>query len=63
MLASELHKQIALAVHEGMDLNDIEHSIIDPAPIAEDEQSALWLYAEALRERPPASREPTLVAG
>ena len=61
-MISELHQQIALAVDEGQGIDDIEQSIIDPAPIAEDEQSALWLYADALLEQPRA-RELAVVAG
>ena len=45
----------------GLDLDEIEHDIIEPAPIAEDEKSALWLYAQALSER-PGPREYSLLA-
>jgi hypothetical protein len=40
----------------GQDIDEIEHSIIELAPIAEDEKSALWLYAQALSERPRFAR-------
>ena len=52
MVTSELHRQIAHAVRAGLDLNEIEQDIIESAPIAEDEKSALWLYAQVLSERP-----------
>jgi hypothetical protein len=63
ILASKLHGQIAQAVRDGTDIDDIQRTIIDPAPIAEDEKSALWLYAQALHERPalharPGQRQP-----
>ncbi|MFL5824266.1 MAG: hypothetical protein ACJ764_12595 [Solirubrobacteraceae bacterium] len=60
-MVSDLQRQIAVAVRDGNHIDDIEQTIIDPAPIAEDEQSALWLYAQALIEGPP-SGELTLVA-
>ena len=51
-MTSELHSQITHAVRTGLDLDEIEQDIIEPAPIAEDEKSALWLYAQVLSERP-----------
>jgi hypothetical protein len=51
-MVSELHRQIAHAVRAGTDLDEIEATIIEQAPIGEDERSALWLYAQALGERP-----------
>jgi hypothetical protein len=60
-VTSELHRQIAHAVHTGLDLDEIEQNIIELAPIAEDEKSALWLYAQVLSER-PLRREYSLVA-
>jgi hypothetical protein len=62
-MASELHGQIAQAVRDGTDIDDIEQSLIDPAPIAEDEKSALWLYAQALHERPAGRRQPVPLHG
>jgi hypothetical protein len=60
-VSSDLHRQIAHAVRTGSDLDEIEQSIIEPAPIAEDEKSALWLYAQVLSER-PRRRDHSLVA-
>ena len=51
-MSSDLHRQIAHAVRTGLDLDEIEEDIIEPAAIAEDEKSALWLYAQVLSERP-----------
>jgi hypothetical protein len=50
-MVSELQHQIAEAVLAGVSLDAIEQEIIDPSPLAEEQKSALWLYAEALRER------------
>ena len=61
MVISDLHRQIAHAVRTGLDLNEIEQDIIEPAPMAEDEKSALWLYAQVLSER-PRQREYSLLA-
>jgi hypothetical protein len=58
---SDLHRQIADAVRTGVDLDEIERNIIDRAPIVEDERSALWLYAQALSER-PVRRDHSLLA-
>ena len=48
---SEPHRQIARALRDGIDLEQIEAEIIDRAPVDDDQRAALWLYAEALRER------------
>jgi hypothetical protein len=50
-LISRLQQQIARAVRVGVELDEIEQLVIEPAPIDEDEQAALWLYAQALIER------------
>jgi hypothetical protein len=58
---SEPQRQIAQAVLDGADLEEIEAEIIDAAPLDEDQRSALWLYAEALSERrSDATREDEL---
>jgi hypothetical protein len=51
-MSSDLHRQIAHAVRDGLDIDAIEQDIIEPAAMAEDEKSALWLYAQVLSERP-----------
>ena len=61
VVSSDLHRQIAHAVRTGLDLDEIEQDIIEPAPIAEDEKSALWLYAQVLSER-PRQREYSLLS-
>jgi hypothetical protein len=53
-MTGDLHHQIAQAILVGMDLDEIQDAIIDPAPLEGDEKAALWLYAEALKERPRA---------
>ncbi len=50
-MALERQRQIALAVAAGAELEEIEATIIDPAPVDEEQKAALWLYAEALQER------------
>jgi hypothetical protein len=59
-MATQVQGQIVQAVKAGMDLATIEEQIIDPAPMDEDEKAALWLYAQALRERGTFTREPAL---
>jgi hypothetical protein len=61
-VTSKLHRQIAQAVAAGHDIDEIELHIIDPAPLAEDEKSAMWLYAEALTERPRIERSPDRIS-
>lgn len=60
-MATAEQRRIIQAVKAGMSLDAIEEAIIDPAPVEEDEKAALWLYAQALRERPTPTREPALV--
>ena len=60
-MATQVQRRIIQAVKAGMDLDKIEETIIDPAPMEEDEKAALWLYAQALRERGSFTRESALV--
>jgi hypothetical protein len=48
---SALLRQIAQAVLDGANLEEIEAEIIDPAPVDADHRSALRRCAEALGER------------
>ena len=50
-MLSELQRRIAVAVLADADLDAIEATIISPAPLDEEQKSALWLYAEVLLER------------
>jgi hypothetical protein len=59
-MVSELHQRIRLAALAGHELDDIERTIIDAAPISEEEKSAMWLYAQVRVERP--SEEPAIPA-
>jgi hypothetical protein len=61
-MASTLQKQVAQAIRAGMDLVAIEETIIDPASAEEDEKAALWLYAQALRDRPSILRDAASVS-
>lgn len=54
-------RRIIQAVKAGMDLAAIEETIIDPAPMEEDEKAALWLFAQAVRERDSLTRNAALV--
>jgi hypothetical protein len=64
MMVSELLRQIADAVLAGAGVDAIEETIIDPAPLDEEQKSVLWLYAQTLQERRSvgmlAEREPAL---
>jgi hypothetical protein len=50
-MIGELQRTIAQAVLAGASVAEIEEALIDPAPLDEEHKAALWLYAEALRER------------
>jgi hypothetical protein len=60
-MATQVRGRIIQAAKTGMDLDTIEQTIIDPAPMEEDEKAALWLFAQAVRERESLTREPALV--
>jgi len=62
-MATQEQRRIVQALKAGMDLAAIEDKIIEPASVEEDEKAALWLYAQALRERATLTREPALVGG
>ncbi len=49
---AELRGAIAQAVLAGTQLDAIERGIINPAPLNDEQKSALWLYAEAVADRP-----------
>ena len=51
-MPTKLQDTIVAAVLAGADLDAIEEEIIDRAPLDEEQKSALWLYAEALTDRP-----------
>ena len=59
---SELRRVIELAAAEGIGMDDIEHSLIEPANLPPDEHDALWLYALGRREQPRRKTVP-IVAG
>jgi hypothetical protein len=48
----ELRRVIAEAAVAGTSLDTIEKEIIDRCPLDDEQQAALWLYAEALLEHP-----------
>jgi hypothetical protein len=53
-MTEDLQREIAHAIVAGLDLDEIQEAIIDPAPLDADEKAALWLYADVIRERPTA---------
>ena len=57
-MVTEFHRRIRQAALAGNELDDIERTIIDAAPISEEEKSALWLYAQVRVERPSEERQP-----
>ena len=44
-------ERVAQALADGDSLDDVERSLIEPAPLAPELRDALWLYAWGLRER------------
>lgn len=50
-MIDELERLIEQAIRAGADLDQIEREIITPAPVDEEQQAVLWLYAEALHAR------------
>ena len=44
-------ERVAHAVDDGDSLEMVEHTLIEPAPLPEDQRDALWLYAWGLEER------------
>jgi hypothetical protein len=43
--AGEVRSQIRSSTSDGDPLDRIEHELIDPAPLDDDQKSGLWLYA------------------
>jgi hypothetical protein len=44
-------EQVAEAMHDGASLDDVDQTVIRPAPLSPELRSALWLYAWELSER------------
>ena len=44
-------ERVAQAVGDGASLDEVEQSLIEPAPLPTDLRDALWLYAWGLLER------------
>ena len=57
-----LRELIEHAAAEGIGMDDIEHSLIEPARLPPEEHDALWLYALGRREQPARKTIP-LIAG
>jgi hypothetical protein len=54
-----VRERVAAAVDDGATLDEVEHEVLDDAPVSGDARDALWLYAWNLREqaqRPDAAR-------
>lgn len=54
-MVGRFEELIEQAVNAGVDLDEIEETIINAVPVDEERRAALWLYAEALwaRHRQP----------
>ena len=61
-LNTDLRRLIELAAAEGIGMDDIEHSLIDPANLPADEHDALWLYALGRRAQPSQKKIPIVSA-
>ena len=48
---AELRAEIRARARAGVELDHIESSLIEPAPVPADEKAALWLLAWGTRER------------
>ena len=59
-MVAELQREVAQALRSGASLTTIERTIIDRAPLDEEQRAALWLYAEALRDRSPDAARNTV---
>jgi hypothetical protein len=53
-------ERVAEAVNEGASLDEVESSLIEPAPLPADLRDALWLYAWGLSERDEGAPARTL---
>jgi len=58
MPARLMRAEIDEALAHGVGLREVEHEIIDRAPVSDDARAALWLYAWGAAER--RHRLPTL---
>lgn len=54
--ADAMREQIAAQVEAGADLAEVSRSIIEPAPVDEDQKAALWLFAWCTATRAAGSR-------
>jgi hypothetical protein len=52
-------ERVAEAVGDGASLEEVDHELIEPAPLPAELRDALWLYAWGLTER---EREETAAA-
>ena len=50
--------QVAEAVDDGASLDEVEESLLRPAPVSHEARDALWLYAWNLRELQRPARDP-----
>jgi hypothetical protein len=46
-----VRERVAAAVDDGATLDEVEHEVLDDAPVSGDVRDALWLYAWTLREQ------------
>lgn len=55
-----LQEQIAGLLETGADMSAVERQVIAPAPVADDQKSALWLFAHALSGQSSVGEPPFL---
>lgn len=53
-----MREQVAEAVDHGASLDEVEESLLRPAPVSHEARDALWLYAWNLRELQRPARDP-----
>jgi hypothetical protein len=52
----QLRREIARRLEQGASLDAVERELIAPSALPKEQQSALWLYAWSLPQRPPPSQ-------
>lgn len=45
-----LQHEVAIAILEGQEINEVNEAIIEPSGLADDAKAALWLYAWSLQD-------------
>jgi UDP-N-acetyl-D-mannosaminuronic acid transferase (WecB/TagA/CpsF family) len=48
-MLTDLQIAVGVAVTHGRSIDDVDETIIQPAPVSQDARAALWLYAWSLQ--------------